>query len=84
MIVFWLFLLTILLTCIRNRTINDLNCVSLVEYFSRTTQNLNSRHESFLTTKFVSMLLKQFKKSFPLMLLNHGWIPTRKSSVEVS
>lgn len=27
---------------------------------------------------------KQLKKTFPLMSLNHGWIPTRESSVEVS
>ena len=63
--VFWLFLLK-LLTCIQNRTIiQALNCVSLlVEYFLMTTQNTKSKHKSFITTKFMSILLKTVQEKF--------------------
>lgn len=38
--------------------------LSLVEYFSMTTQNLKSKHKSSITTKFTSVLLKTVQEKF--------------------
>lgn len=39
-------------------------CLSLVEYFLMTTQNLKSTHKSSITTKFMSIWLKTVQEKF--------------------